>query len=76
MTELFARVANVTTSPTPQGALQVLQLGLGDVLVLVLPIAGCFAAIGILVDAARNPAACSHWRPPRPSSTGSIRSPD
>jgi flagellar biosynthesis protein FlhB len=54
LTQLFARVANVITAPTAAGALQVLQIGLGDVLSLVLPIAGGFAAIGILVDVAQT----------------------
>ncbi|HUY22931.1 MAG TPA: flagellar biosynthesis protein FlhB [Acidimicrobiales bacterium] len=54
MTALFARVADVTSSPSPQGALQVLQFGLGDVLALVLPVAGCIAVIGVLVDVAQT----------------------
>jgi len=54
MTALFDRVANVISSPSPQGALQVLQYGLGDVLALVLPVAGCFAVIGVLIDVAQT----------------------
>jgi len=50
MTELFTSVANVMTSPSPGGALQVLETGLGDVLALVLPVAGGFAVIGVFVD--------------------------
>ena len=46
LTDLFGRVANVMTAPSVAGALGVLQSGLGDVLALVLPIAGGFAALG------------------------------
>ena len=54
LTDLFARVGDVTTSPSPGGALQVLQMGLGDVVTLVLPIAGAFAVIGLLVNVAQT----------------------
>ena len=54
MTALFAQVGNVTASPSPQGALGVLQSGLGDVLTLVLPVAGAFMVIGLLVNMAQT----------------------
>jgi len=50
VTDLFGRAANVMTSPSAGGALQVLQAGLGDVVALVLPIAGSFAVIAVLVN--------------------------
>jgi flagellar biosynthesis protein FlhB len=54
LTDLFGRVANVMTAPSVAGALGVLQSGLSDVVVLVLPIAGSFAALGVLVDVAQT----------------------
>ncbi|HEY7948256.1 MAG TPA: EscU/YscU/HrcU family type III secretion system export apparatus switch protein [Acidimicrobiales bacterium] len=54
MTDLFARVANVMTNPSVAGAVQILQAGLRDVIVLVLPIAGGFAALGVLADVAQT----------------------
>ncbi|HXQ44559.1 MAG TPA: flagellar biosynthesis protein FlhB [Acidimicrobiales bacterium] len=50
LTDLFGRVANVMTAPSPAGAMGVLQSGLGDVLSLVLPVAGAAAVLSILVD--------------------------
>jgi len=54
MTDLFGRVANVMTNPSVSGAVQILQIGLRDVVVLVLPVAGGFAALGVLVDVAQT----------------------
>jgi flagellar biosynthetic protein FlhB len=54
LTGLFARVANVITNPSVPGAMGVLQAGLSDVLILVLPIAGGFAVLGVLVDVAQT----------------------
>lgn len=54
LTDLFGRVANVMTAPSLGGAMQVLQVGLGDVVSLVLPIAGAFAALGVLADVAQT----------------------
>lgn len=54
ITGLFARVADVMTAPSVAGALGVLQSGLSDVLVLVLPVAGGFAALGVLADVAQT----------------------
>jgi len=54
LTDLFGRVANVMTTPTVAGAQGVLQAGLGDVLALVLPVAGGFAVLGVLVDVAQT----------------------
>jgi flagellar biosynthetic protein FlhB len=54
LTDLFGRVSNVMTAPSVPGALGVLQSGLGDVLTLVLPIAGGFAALGVLADVAQT----------------------
>jgi flagellar biosynthesis protein FlhB len=54
MSDLFGRVANVITAPSVPGAMGVLQSGLGDVLILVLPIAGAFAALGVLADVAQT----------------------
>src|ERR1700722_10386757 len=48
LTDLFGRVANVMTAPSVPGALGVLQTGLGDVVALVLPTAGAFAAVAVL----------------------------
>src|SRR5271168_2833566 len=52
LTDLFGRVSNVITAPSVPGALGILQAGLGDVMTLVLPIAGAFAVIGVLTDVA------------------------
>lgn len=51
---LFASVMSVTTSPSPQGALRVLGSGLADVVMLVLPVAGAFGVIGVLVSVAQT----------------------
>jgi flagellar biosynthetic protein FlhB len=54
MTDLFGRAANVMTAPSVPGAMGVLQSGLGDLLTLVLPIAGGFAVLGVLADVAQT----------------------
>jgi flagellar biosynthesis protein FlhB len=54
LTDLFGRVANVMTAPSVPGALGVLQTGLADVVALVLPIAGAFAAVAVLADVAQT----------------------
>lgn len=54
MVALFADALNVTASPSPQGDLSVLGAGLLDVLELVLPIAGGFLVIGVLVSVAQT----------------------
>jgi flagellar biosynthetic protein FlhB len=54
LTDLWGRVANVITAPSVPGAMGVLQSGLGDVLTLVLPIAGAFAVVGVLADVAQT----------------------
>jgi flagellar biosynthetic protein FlhB len=52
--DLFGRVSNVMTAPSVAGATGVLQVGLGDVVLLVLPVAGAFAALGVLADVAQT----------------------
>lgn len=54
MVGLVASVMSVTGSPTPQGALRVLGTGLADVVILVLPVAGGFGIIGVLVSVAQT----------------------
>jgi len=54
LVDLFHRVANVMTAPSVPGAMGVLQSGLGDVVTLVLPIAGAFAVLGVLADVAQT----------------------
>jgi flagellar biosynthesis protein FlhB len=54
LTDLFGRVANVMTAPSPAGAMGVLETGLGDVLSLVLPVAGAAAVISLLSDMAQT----------------------
>ena len=54
ITALFGSALTVMRTPTPAGALGVLEKGLADVLAIVLPIAGGFAVIGLLVDVAQT----------------------
>ncbi|MGH9016533.1 MAG: EscU/YscU/HrcU family type III secretion system export apparatus switch protein [Acidimicrobiales bacterium] len=54
LTQLWAHVADVMTNPTVAGAVSVLESGLGDVLALVLPVAGGFAVLAVLTDVAQT----------------------
>lgn len=44
----------VMQNPSPQGALAILEKGLGDVVLLVLPVVGAFAVIGVAANVAQS----------------------
>lgn len=56
---LFAQAMSVVSAPTSAAALGVLEKGLGDVLTIVLPIVGAFAAVGVAANVAQSGLAIS-----------------
>ena len=54
LTGLVAMSTDAMTNPTPAGALSVLDKGLTDMLAIVLPFAGVFAAVGVAANMAQT----------------------
>lgn len=54
LTGLFGLGEQVMADPSPSGALRVLQTGLGDAAVLILPVVGAFAVVAVAANVAQS----------------------